>query len=198
MAATQFLRQGGSIRLVAGPMFSGKTTELIRAIKVAGHANIRCFLVRPSADVRTADVQAHCGADLSPDAATRMTGPSLARIAASVIAAAAGERCLVAVDEGQFFPDLAAGAVALAGAGIHVVVAALDGSFSQKPFESVSALYPHCDAFDKRTAICGTCRLREAPFTMLRACAQVDASGGELIIGGSDKYHAVCRACMRR
>lgn len=200
-SSAHVLHDGGSIRLVVGPMFSGKTTELVRAIKVAQHAKMRCFLVRPSADTRSDDLRTHCGLEIHEDAAERLSGPDFLVLTHTILANTADimGKVLVAVDEGQFFTNLTAGATMLANSGAHVVIAALDGSFSQEPFPEISQLYPHCEWIEKKTAVCGACQSREAPFTVLLEGVVIsdEAKESQREVGGTDKYRAVCRWCLK-
>lgn len=71
---------------------------------------------------------------------------------------------VVAIDEGQFFPDLVEFAERLANEGHVVIVAALDGTFQRKPFGSVLELIPMAEKVDKLSAVCIDCG-REAAFT---------------------------------
>jgi thymidine kinase len=96
---------------------------------------------------------------------------------------------VVAVDEGQFFPDLASFCSAQASSGRIVVVAALDGTYDRKPWPSVSELIPLSESVIKLTAICHSCGA-EAPFSR-----RIVASLATTLIGDKDKYEAACRRC---
>lgn len=99
---------------------------------------------------------------------------------------------VVAVDEGQFFPDIAEAADALANQGKIVVVSALDGAFDRKPFSCIVNLIPLAESVDKLTAVCKLC-FRTAHFskrTTSDTCVQ--------LIGGKDMYIPVCRACYHK
>jgi thymidine kinase len=71
---------------------------------------------------------------------------------------------VVAIDEGQFFPDIVEVAEQLANAGIVVIIAALDGTFQRKPFGSILNLVPMAEFVTKLSAVCMDCG-QEAAFS---------------------------------
>lgn len=190
------------MRLRVGPMFSGKTSHLLSLLEVAAWAELPAALARPAADTRWEGVcRSHSGAS-PPEAVRVFRVPLLAPLAsdASLLelraaAEAKGQPPVIAVDEGQFFPDLAAGARALAAAGFAVLVVGLDGDARQRPFPAISELLPHCDSVEKQLAVCGRCRRAAAPFTV-RSSSAASAENEQVSIGGAEKYQARCRACL--
>jgi len=100
---------------------------------------------------------------------------------------------VIGIDEGQFFPDIAQYAALWASEGKTVVVAALDGTFQRKPFGNVLELVPVCEKVSKLSAVCMVCCKRDAHFTRRRTTeTKVE------VIGGRDKYLAVCRCCYQK
>lgn len=97
---------------------------------------------------------------------------------------------VVAIDEGQFFPDICEYAESLANQGIVVIVAALDGTFQRKPFGHILDLVPLAEIVTKLSAVCIDCG-KEAAFTK----RVVDSQEIELI-GGDETYKPVCRGCF--
>lgn len=87
---------GGRIELVLGPMFSGKTTELIRRIRRHIVAKNKCLLVKFKGDTRYSEtgVATHDKAELDAKACTLCSEVQNLSYAYNIIA----------VDEGQFFP----------------------------------------------------------------------------------------------
>lgn len=184
----------GSIHLVTGPMFSGKTSEILRRVEVARAAGHTCLLVRPLHDTRwTKEVlQTHSHRTLTEkDVKVRWTN-SLVELAKEVREENFG---VVAVDEGQFLDDLAEGCIEFASQKRHVLVSALDGAFDQTPFASVSKLYPHCEEVVKLQAVCMCCRARPASFTTLRSGLKQLTRRD--VVGGVETYLAVCRPCLQ-
>jgi len=96
---------------------------------------------------------------------------------------------VIGIDEGQFFPDLVSFAEEAANLGKIVIVSALDGTFQRKPFGSVLDLIPMSESVVKLNAVCMQCQ-QDAAFSLRTS----DESSVE-VIGGADKYHAVCRKC---
>lgn len=78
----------------------------------------------------------------------------------------------------------------MANQGKIVIVAALDGTFQRKPFGSVLNLVPLAETVTKLTAVCMMCQADAAFSLRLGSETQVE------LIGGADKYIAVCRRCF--
>lgn len=96
---------------------------------------------------------------------------------------------VIGIDEGQFFPDVVEFCEAMANAGKTVIVAALDGTFQRKAFGNILQLVPLAESVVKLNAVCMEC-YREASYTK-RLGAEKEVE----VIGGAEKYHAVCRVC---
>ena len=105
------------------------------------------------------------------------------------VEAEAAPYSVLAIDEGQFFPDLADMCDRWASQGKSVIVAALDGTFQREPFPVIMALIPRAEEVIKLTAICVGCGA-DAAFSR-RLSDETDVE----VIGGADKYVAMCRAC---
>ena len=99
---------------------------------------------------------------------------------------------VIGIDEGQFFPDVVTWAETMANTGKVVVVAALDGTFQRKPFGDILSLIPLAEEVTKLKAVCMNC-FEEAAFSKRITS---DDEGKVEVIGGADKYMAVCRACF--
>lgn len=88
------------------------------------------------------------------------------------------------------FPDVDTFSEKMANAGKVVLVAALDGTFQRKPFGTVLNLVPLAETVTKLTAVCMMCQADAAFSLRLGSETQVE------LIGGADKYIAVCRRCF--
>jgi len=176
-------QSSGRIELITGPMFSGKSTELIRRLSRYQAAKVPLLLVKFAGDERysSTEVQTHDRTAMGALAVTRLAE---AREAARDVR-------VLGIDEGQFFEDLLPFAEELANEGKVVVIAALDGDFQRQPFGQVPALVPLCERVDKLSAICAYCS-RPASFTQ-RLTAETET----VSIGGADKYVAVCRRHLK-
>ncbi|KAF2070645.1 hypothetical protein CYY_008039 [Polysphondylium violaceum] len=181
----------GKIQLICGPMFSGKTTELIRRIKKFNFANKKCLLIKYSKDIRYNDLSDSSNKSLlyTHDKLTYSAFPC------SVLEDArtkAQDYDVIGIDEGQFFPDIATFSEELANKGKTVIVAALDGTFQRKPWLNVLELIPKSEEITKLNAVCMVC-YSDAAFSK----RTVSDDSVELI-GGADKYISVCRECYHK
>lgn len=175
-------RRKGQIQVIFGPMFSGKSTELLRRIKRFQIANYTCLLVKYAKDVRydQTGVATHDRQVSKATPAERLYA----------LSEEAEKSHVIGIDEGQFFPDCVQFAEEMANKGKIVIVAALDGTFQRQGFGNILNLVPLAESVIKLNAVCMQC-YREASYTK-RIGAETDLE----VIGGSDKYMAVCRNCF--
>ena len=182
--------QSGHIELILGPMFAGKTTELQRRVKRYQHANQRCLIVKFAGDNRYTEEEVTCTHD---GAKLHSKEGSIKTIAASTLGQLQDMMSpfsVVAIDEGQFFPDVVEVCDALANSGKIVVVSALDGTFERRPFNNILNLIPMAESVQKITAVCKIC-FRDACFSK-----RITADTRVEVIGGADMYIPVCRDCF--
>eukprot|EP00090_Calanus_glacialis_P027382 TRINITY_DN4312_c0_g1_i2.p1 TRINITY_DN4312_c0_g1~~TRINITY_DN4312_c0_g1_i2.p1 ORF type:complete len:265 (-),score=66.91 TRINITY_DN4312_c0_g1_i2:618-1376(-) len=173
----------GKIQLIFGPMFSGKSTELIRRLKRYQVAQYEVLIVKYAKDVRYDEggIATHCGQTLPAVSAT-MLGELTGKTEAYDV---------IGIDEGQFFGDVVDWCETMANKGKIVLVAALDGTFQRKPFCDILSLVPLAEEVTKLSAVCMNC-FQDASFSK-----RISSGDGETVevIGGADKYMAVCRSC---
>ncbi|CAD5218744.1 unnamed protein product [Bursaphelenchus okinawaensis] len=170
----------GSIHLIVGPMFSGKTTELFRLSNRYSLAGKRVVVVKYARDTRYDDLMV-CTHDLR-----KMDAISAVKV--NDVWDELIKHDVIGIDEGQFFDDVVECAEQLADMGKTVIIAALDGDFQRKPFPNIATLFPLAEKVDKVNAVC-RCG-DDASFTLRTVkCNQVE------VIGGKEMYEAVCRTC---
>jgi thymidine kinase len=174
----------GSIEVITGSMFSGKSEELIRRVRRAQIAKQTVQLFKPRVDARYSvdEIVSH----------SEMKMPSQVVGSAEEILAAVGpDTDVVAIDEGQFF-DAAIVDVAneLANEGRRVIVAGLDQDFRGRPFEPMPQLMAIAEYVDKTLAICMRCG---APANRSQ---RLVAASDRVVVGGAHEYEARCRACF--
>uniref|UniRef100_A0AAR2JCW4 Thymidine kinase n=2 Tax=Pygocentrus nattereri TaxID=42514 RepID=A0AAR2JCW4_PYGNA len=171
----------GQIQVIFGPMFSGKSTELMRRVRRFQIAQYSCLVIKYAKDVR----YSHEGM-ATHDKSTMEAVPANCLREVQGLAL---EATVIGIDEGQFFPDTVEFCEEMANRGKTVIVAALDGTFQRKPFGNILSLVPLAESVVKLNAVCMEC-FKEASYTK-RLGAEKEVE----VIGGADKYHAVCRGC---
>ncbi|MFC7405494.1 thymidine kinase [Georgenia alba] len=180
----------GRLEVIGGPMFAGKSEELLRRVRRAQIAGRGVLVVSHALDTRAGHgtVTSHSGLQ----AASRTVGS--ARDIAGLVEPGTE---LVAVDEAQFFgPDLVDAAQDLADRGLVVVVAGLSVTFDARPFEPLPTLMALAERVDRLTAVCGVCG-RDAAFHVRQR--DDDAARSDPLrpvpahVGGAEVYEARCR-----
>ncbi len=179
----------GSLEVIVGSMFSGKSEELIRRAKRSLIARRPVQVFKPAVDDRfgTEAVRSHDG-DSFVAIPVRTSADLRARIGA--------DTAVVAIDEVQFFD---AGIVdvcrQLVADGRRVVCAGLDLDFRGEPFGPVPALLALAERVDKLQAICVRCG--EPGTRTQRIVDGVPADYDEpiIVIGAQEAYEARCRGC---
>ncbi len=176
-------RIGGSIEIVCGSMFSGKTEELINRLNsvLAGNPSIKVF--KPSVDMRYATHKLVSHNNLSVEA--------IPVNKAEEILAHAVDAEIVAIDEVQFFDEaIIAVCKQLAKDNKRVIAAGLDMDYQGRPFGPVPQLLAIADEITKLHTICAECD-NLANFTYRKGNEEA-----LIILGENDKYAALCRTCF--
>lgn len=174
----------GSIEVIAGPMFSGKSEELIRRLRRAEIARLPIQVFKHQVDDRYSveHVVSH--------SEWRFPSRSVST-SAEIVAGCATETRVVGIDEAHFFDDdLPSVLRSLAERGIRVIVAGLDLDYLGQPFGSMAQLLALAEEVSKIHAICARCG-SPAHFTQ-----RLVASAERLLVGNADAYEARCRRCF--
>jgi thymidine kinase len=177
----------GSIEVVCGSMFSGKTDELIRRLVRATIAKQKVQVFKPAIDVRYAveKVTSHAGSNF--DATPVETS-------IDVLTRIEKDTTVVAIDEAQFFdPDIVQIVQQLASRGIRVVVAGLDTDFRGEPFGPMPILMSIAERVDKLHAICMVCGDEASRTQRLVNGNPARFDDPVVIAGASEMYEARCR-----
>ena len=178
-------KKTGSIEVIAGSMFSGKTEELIRRLKRATIARLKVEIFKPAIDNRysAAEVVSHNeNSILSTPVET-----------SGNIMLLAGDMDVIGIDEAQFFDNgLLQVSVALANQGIRVIIAGLDMDFKGNPFGPIPGLMAVADHITKVHAICMRCG-DVAQFS--HRFANTDKL---VLLGEKDQYEPLCRSCYTK
>jgi thymidine kinase len=177
----------GSIEVVTGSMFSGKTDELIRRLRRATIARQKVQVFKPKIDNRyhAEKVTSHAGSafDALPVPCSADIFPSLA-----------ADTSVVGIDEAQFF-DLGIVDVAqeLASRGVRVIVAGLDTDFRGEPFGVMPTFMCIAERVDKLQAICMVCGEAASRTQRLVNGRPAHYNDPIVIVGASEMYEARCR-----
>lgn len=175
----------GSIEVITGSMFSGKTEELIRRLRRAQFAGLKVEIFKPYTDKRFSETKIVSHDDKSI-VSTPVENPSS-------ILLLAGDVRVVGIDEAQFFDDTIIDVCSrLADNGIRVVIAGLDMDFKGNPFGPMPALLAIAEYITKLHAICMRCgNLAQYSFRKSEE-EQV------VLLGEKDKYEPLCRECFNK
>ena len=177
----------GSIEVVCGSMFSGKTEELIRRLRRAAIARQKIQVFKPAIDNRytVEKVKSHAGMDFDAIPVTT---------SAEIRERIEPDTTVVGIDEAQFIDEGLVSLVrALADRGVRVIVAGLDQDFRGEPFGCMPLLMAFAEHVDKLSAICMVCG--EPATRTQRLVNGKPARYDEplVVIGAAEMYEARCR-----
>ena len=176
-------KRKGSIEVICGSMFSGKTEELIRRMKRAQYAKQKVEIFKPEIDTRYDDVNvvSHEGNSIH----------STPVPASSHILLLASDVDVVGIDEAQFFD---AGLVdvcnQLADSGLRVIVAGLDMDYLGKPFGPIPSLLATAEHVTKVHAICMRCG------NVANHSHRISDDSALVVLGETNNYEPLCRDCF--
>lgn len=173
----------GSIEVVCGPMFSGKTEELIRRVKRAQIARQKVQIFKPAIDNRYHETEVVSHSSISTPATPVNTS-------VEILQKVFDSTRVVAIDEVQFFDaNITIVVEKLARRGIRVIMAGLDQDYMGKPFGPMADLLAIADRVDKIHAICTVCG---APAS--KTFRKNPNNSEQVLVGETDLYEARCRA----
>jgi len=178
-------KKTGSIEVIAGSMFSGKTEELIRRLKRAKIAKLKVEIFKPAMDTRysVAEVVSH---DENSILSTPVEN-------SGNIMLLTGDVDVIGIDEAQFFDHgLIDVSVSLANMGIRVIIAGLDMDFKGKPFGPIPGLMAVADHITKVHAICMRCG------DVAQFSHRFSKADKLVLLGEKDEYEPLCRSCYTK
>jgi len=176
---------GGSIEVICGSMFSGKTEELIRRLRRAQIARLKVEIFKPRTDNRfhDSDIVSH---DANSIHSTPVDNSSAILLLGSDVQ-------VVGIDEAQFFDEeLPNVCNILANRGVRVIVAGLDMDFKGKPFGPMPALMAIAESVTKVHAVCVKCG-NPALYSY-----RTVADAGTILLGEKESYEPRCRVCYNK
>jgi thymidine kinase len=177
----------GSIEVICGSMFSGKTDELIRRLVRATIARQKVQVFKPAIDVRYAveKVTSHAGSNFDAVPVER---------SADILGKLGTDTTVVGIDEAQFMDaDVVKVAQELADLGKRVLVAGLDMDFRGEPFGPMPLLMSKAERVDKLHAICMVCGEEASRTQRLVNGKPARYDDPVVIVGAAELYEARCR-----
>ena len=175
-------KKAGSVEVICGSMFSGKTEELIRRLKRAQFAKQKVEIYKPCIDVRYSEDKVVSHDSHSIPSTPINTPAAMLQLSSDVE--------VVGIDEAQFFDETLVDVVQqLANKGIRVIIAGLDTDFLGKPFGPMPALMAIAEDIQKVHAICVKCGSPANHSHRLIKNEQL------VVLGEKDEYEPLCRHC---
>jgi thymidine kinase len=179
--------KSGSIEVITGSMFCGKTDELIRRLRRATIARQKVQVFKPAIDNRYAleKVTSHAGSEY----AARPV-----QSARAILDQLEPATTVVGIDEVQFFDEtMIPLSQQLADQGVRVIIAGLDTDFRGEPFGPIPVLMAKADVVDKLHAICMVCGEPACRTQRLVDGKPARYHDPVVIVGASEMYEARCR-----
>ncbi|MGB7861722.1 MAG: thymidine kinase [Acidimicrobiia bacterium] len=173
----------GWVEVICGPMFSGKSEELIRRVTRSKIARIPVQVFKPQLDDRYAmeEVVSHSSMKIEAEPVESSL---------QMLRAIHRSTQVIGIDEGQFFDDGIVEIVDnLAAKGKQVIVAGLDTDYLRRPFEPIPSLCDRAEYVTKMLAVCHRCG---GPGMYTQRIVQSDDL---VVLGAIDAYEARCRMC---
>ena len=181
----QAAHKRGSIEVICGSMFSGKTEELIRRMKRAQFAKQTVEIFKPKIDTRYSEDEV-----VSHDKNSIRSTPVES---SGSILLMSNDVDVIGIDEAQFFDDgLVEVCTILANQGIRVIIAGLDMDFKGIPFGPMPALCAIAEDVYKVHAICVRCG------ALAYVSHRLVDSDKRVLLGETAEYEPICRECFRK
>ncbi len=188
--------QVGCLDLIAGPMYAGKTTELLRRLFNEAEVGLKVLCINHSSDNRSkGPFSTH-----NPLYKKKLSEESKVSFISTPLLKDIDEMVkgydTIGIDESQFFPDLVSEVTKYVDVyGKHVIVSGLSGNFKREMFGEILKLEPLADSYTKLYSYCKNCA-KDKIKTMAIFTHKFETSSQKIIdVGGKEKYIPVCRKC---
>jgi thymidine kinase len=175
----------GYLKVILGPMFSGKTTELIRIYRRYSACNIPVCVIN-----HVSDKERYSTEKLSSHNQEEINSYNFDKLYHCIEEDFVHNVKVILINEGQFFEDLVEVVDILVNVyKKEVYVCGLDGDFKRHKFGKLLDLIPNCDDVVKLKALCRNCCQNDALFTFRLSKEE------EQTVVGVDNYVSLCRKC---
>ena len=179
--------QKGWIEVICGPMFAGKSEELIRRVKTLSYAHQKIVAFKPAIDNRY-DKRAIASHDGEKYQAFAI------KSAEDILPLVESDVQVVAIDEVQFFKDsIVSICESLADRGVRVIVAGLDTDFRGEPFGVMPLLLARAEFVTKLSAACTVCGCAATRTQRLVDGKPANYDDPIILVGAKESYEARCR-----
>ncbi len=187
-------KKSGFLEVIAGPMYSGKTEELIRLVKRASIGKKKVQVYKHAIDTRYGKdkkVFSHAGVSFKSYLITD---------ASQILQKLHKNTQIVAIDEAQWFGvDLIPVIMELVEKGIYVVVSGLAMTYDRQPFAPMPTLMAIADKTTKLSAICSICGDDAVFHKRINTDKDINPLDADpALVGRSDAYEARCRKCFTK
>lgn len=179
--------QKGWIEVICGPMFAGKSEELIRRVKTLSYAHQKIIAFKPAIDNRydKSAIASHDGEKYQAFAI---------KSAEDILPLVESDVQVVAIDEVQFFKDsIISICESLADRGVRVIVAGLDTDFRGEPFGVMPLLLARAEFVTKLSAACTVCGCAATRTQRLVDGKPANYDDPIILVGAKESYEARCR-----
>jgi len=183
-----------SLDIIIGPMFSGKTTELLRRLTIFAELGLSVLYVNTNKDDRSqTDFSTH-NKLISND-----LGNILSTKVENLVDVDISGFDVVGVDEAQMFSDLTEFYTRVVEVKCKkLIIAGLNGDFMLRPFGKIIDLIPHCDNITKLYPFCTSCMKENKTITPALFSKRTTADTETIVVGAKDMYIPVCRECYKK
>ncbi len=181
----------GYLELFIGPMWSGKTTELVNLYRDYNLYGYDVLALNYNADTRygSKKISTHDHDEIPCETCVELR--NISDITKGEITSEFKEAKVILINEGQFFKDIVVWVkTAVEKYNKHVYISGLDGDFKREKFGDLLCLIPFCDRVTKKHSICGCCKKTYAIFSH-----RISDEKQQELIGGTTQYISLCREC---
>jgi len=181
----------GSLHLIIGPMFCGKTTELLRRLNIYAEMNLKVLYLNILLDNRSDyDFSTHSKHITSKGNIDSLKVSSLENLKDKI-----NKYDVIGIDEGQMFKNLKDEVLYyVEGMNKTIIIGGLNGDFKRRPFGEILDLIPYCDAVQKLNPFCFSC-CKEGKYIDALFSKRLSDNQDTILIGNVDTYIPVCRKC---
>lgn len=183
------------LEIIHGPMFSGKTTELLRKLDIYSGPKCKTLYINSKKDTRTnEDFSSHNKNTKMPKNTKSLKLKKLA----DIFNHKEYKECnVIGIDESQFFSDLVSIVLELVEKhNKRVIVAGLDSDFNRDTFGQISRLIQHADEIRKLYSYCTPCKNKNIYSRAIYSRCITENDEKSLVkVGGAESYIPVCRSC---